>query len=260
MTGACGTLPALSAARPEIAMTEPIRLSRRVTEQFACSRREAELYIEGGWVTVDGVVVEAPQHMVSTETVALLPGARPEPLPPVTVLLHKPAGIDDDRDGAQPAQALLRADTRSASDRSGLRLLQRHLQRLRTTVPLETAASGLLVFTQDIGVWRRLVEEGDRLEHEVIVTVAEAVTPDMLARLNQRMTHGGFALPAAKVSLQSEQRLRFALKGAAPGQIAWMCEETGLTVTAMKRLRLGALPLAALAPGEWRFLAAGERF
>ena len=35
---------------------EPVRLSKRLIEQLGCSRREAELYIEGGWVTVDGIV------------------------------------------------------------------------------------------------------------------------------------------------------------------------------------------------------------
>ena len=59
-------------------MTDPVRLAKRVAEQFGCSRREAELYIEGGWVTVDGHVVEQPQHMVAGERVELDPGARLE--------------------------------------------------------------------------------------------------------------------------------------------------------------------------------------
>ena len=39
------------------AMTEPLRLAKRVAELLACSRSEAEQYIAGGWVSVDGVVV-----------------------------------------------------------------------------------------------------------------------------------------------------------------------------------------------------------
>ena len=39
-------------------MTEPVRLSKRVADMVPCSRREAEQYIEGGWVRVDGQVVE----------------------------------------------------------------------------------------------------------------------------------------------------------------------------------------------------------
>ena len=33
------------------------RLSKRVMQLKGCSRREAEQYIEGGWVLVDGQVV-----------------------------------------------------------------------------------------------------------------------------------------------------------------------------------------------------------
>lgn len=56
-------------------MTDPIRLSKRLAELTACSRREAELYIEGGWVSVDGEVIEEPQFKVLDQRVELLPGA-----------------------------------------------------------------------------------------------------------------------------------------------------------------------------------------
>ncbi len=37
-----------------------VRLSKRLAEQLACSRAEAELYIENGAVQIDGVTVEHP--------------------------------------------------------------------------------------------------------------------------------------------------------------------------------------------------------
>ena len=46
-----------------------IRLAKRVADMVPCSRSDAEQYIEGGWVTVDGVVVEAPQFRVATQRV-----------------------------------------------------------------------------------------------------------------------------------------------------------------------------------------------
>lgn len=48
-------------------MTDPIRLSKRLIELVGCSRREAELFIEGGWVTVDGEVIDEPQFKVDTQ-------------------------------------------------------------------------------------------------------------------------------------------------------------------------------------------------
>ena len=56
---------------------DTIRLSKRVAEIAACSRSEAEMLIEGGWVQVNGRVVEEPGHRVSTQTVHIDPDARP---------------------------------------------------------------------------------------------------------------------------------------------------------------------------------------
>ena len=50
-------------------MTDPIRLSKALAALLPCSRREAELYIEGGWVLVDGEVVDEPQFMVAEQKV-----------------------------------------------------------------------------------------------------------------------------------------------------------------------------------------------
>ncbi|MDO9293666.1 MAG: S4 domain-containing protein, partial [Hydrogenophaga sp.] len=39
---------------------EPQRLAKRLAAQLPCSRSDAERYIAGGWVRVDGAVVEEP--------------------------------------------------------------------------------------------------------------------------------------------------------------------------------------------------------
>ena len=57
-------------------MSEPIRLDKRLAEQIGCSRAQAQQYIEGGWVRVDGRTVEEPQTPVSAEAVELDAAAR----------------------------------------------------------------------------------------------------------------------------------------------------------------------------------------
>ena len=251
-------------------MTEPVRLAKRLAEMLACSRREAEQYIEGGFVTVNGVVVEEPQARVQNQSIVLLPGASLLALTPVTILLHKPAGYES-RDaanasgdaGIQTAAQLLTAANHSPEDRSGIRPLKKHFSSAELLTPLATAASGLVVFSGDWRVARKLREDARLLEHEVVVEVSGEIRPGGLERLN-RIDHGftyrGALLPPAKVSWQSEKRLRFALKGEIPGQIAYLCESVGLTIEAMKRLRVGRMPLSQLQPGQWRYLMPYERF
>lgn len=238
-------------------MTEPVRpdqrLAKRVAEMMPCSRSEAEQFIAGGWVKVDGVVVEEPQFRVLNQRVEISKDASLLAVTAVTLLLHKPAGHEAD---------LLLA-TRSPDDKSGIRQLKKHFSAAEMVTPLAIAASGLVAFTDDWRIVRKLREDAATLEHEVVVEVTGDIKPGGLERLN-RLDHGftfnGALLPPAKVSWQSENRLRFALKGERPGQIAYFCESVGLTVTAMKRIRIGRVPMSGLQPGQWRYLLPHERF
>jgi 23S rRNA pseudouridine2604 synthase len=233
---------------------EGIRLAKRVAETVPCSRGEAERYIAGGWVTVDGVVVEDPATRVTAaQAVVLLPGAEPVEPAPVTILLHKPAGVD-----AAGALALIAPETLAAA--GNVRFLRRHLARLTVVTPLEPEASGLLVLSQDWRVTRKLVEDGARVEQEYVAEVTGAIADDGLARLNASMRVQGRATAPLKASWQSEARLRLAGKDVRPGQVAAMCAEVGLTVKALRRLRVGRVALGQLPAGRWRYLHETERF
>jgi 23S rRNA pseudouridine2604 synthase len=240
-------------------MTDPIRLAKRVAELRACSRREAEQLIAGGWVQVDGVVVEAPQFRVADQRVEIDPLASLTQAEPITLLLHKPPGYQSN-DGDKPASLLFSADTLWSEDDTGILPLKKNFTQLTACVPLETEAGGLVVFTQDWRVARKLTEDAATLEHEVIVEVAGELVPHGLKRLNQGIAVNGGTPPAIKVSWQNETRLRVALKGARIGQIAQMCEAVGLRVLSMKRIRLGRVPMGKLPPGQWRYLRGDERF
>lgn len=247
-------------------MTEPLRLAKRVAEIMRCSRREAELYIEGGWVQVDGQVVEQPQFRVSEQRIEISPEARPMALAPVTLLLHKPAGAEAGWGAlpdSEPAHAWLRAEQWDGQLEAGLKPLQRHFKEQRLMTPLAPRASGLVVFTQDGRIARKLREDAQLLEHEVLVEVTGTPHPGAMERVNRPdagWTLDGQALGPCKVSWQSEKRLRFALKGERPGQIAFLCEAMGLQIQGMRRLRIGRVAMGRLAPGQWRYLLPHERF
>jgi 23S rRNA pseudouridine2604 synthase len=245
-------------------MSEPVRLSSRVAALARCSRADAELLIRNGWVSVDGRVIESPQHRVTVEEVAIADDARAAPVEPATILLHKPAGFDAIR-GPRPAADLVSPASRWAHDAAPMRVLQRHFLRLTPLVPLDAEASGLMVLSQDGRVWRRLTEDAEEIEHEYLVEVAGEIAPWGLQRLNHGLSYGGRELPPCRVSWQNETRLRFAIKAVRNGQLRDMCAQVGLTVVSIRRLRIGRIPLGkgpdgAMPPGRWRYLPAGEKF
>ena len=235
---------------------EPQRLSKAVAALKGCSRRDAEQYITEGWVRVDGQPVEEPQFRVAaTQRVEVDPQARLQPVLPVTLLLHKPAGV-----GTGEAQSLLGAAARWSGDVSRIRHVRSHGAGLRALLALPPEASGLTVFSQDGRIVRRLTEDAALIEQELVADVSGSLAPEGLARLGGGLVREGKPLPPAHVSWQSEGRLRFAAKGVAPEWIAWMCAQVGLELTALRRIRIGRIPMAGLPPGQWRYLPAGERF
>ena len=238
-------------------MTEPAnggeRLAKRLAHELPCSRTEAERYIEGGWVQVDGQTVETPgAHVGAMQSLRLLPGARAMDIPPATLLLHQGAGCTD-------AAALLLPE-HFATEVGGppQRLLQKHFRHQQCAVPLPAGASGLVVFTQEARIARRL--QHDLLEHECIAHVQGSITDAAVQSLCHGLTLDDRTLPAIKVSRQSEQHLRFALKGIAPQQVGAMCAAVGLRLVGLRRLRIGRIALAGLPEGQWRFLQGWERF
>ncbi len=244
-------------------MPESIRLSKAVAEQHKCSRREAELLIEGGYVTVGGTVVEEPEHRVSLDP-ALSPilvsgGAKALAIAPATVLYHKPSGqIAWDEQLADATW--LHSKGRSPNDRSGVSLLRKHLKGMVCVAPLEQAASGLVVFTQDARFQRKLVADRAQLENEVMVEVKAMLSAEHIATIGQSPRNS----PLFKVSMTSQSDhstgLRFALKGNEPGRLADICQAQRLPILAMKRQRVGRVGLTGLAEGQWRFLLPYERF
>ena len=255
--------PARPAAnRPPRGAADPdaVRLSKRVMQEADCSRAEAERLIEGGRVRVDGSVQQAVPTRVRPEQAVTIDGTQPaKGVAPATLVMHKPAGAT--------MEAMLKLIVESnhlANDRSGLTLLARHTKGLECVTPLEPAASGLVVWTQVPGIARKLVEEGSKIEHEVMVDVEGPVSAAQLAELNRSLVVDGRAMLPVRVSISQTQpdltRLRMAMKGYWQGQVLQLCDAAGLRLLAIRRQRIGRLPLRDLPAGQWRFLLGYERF
>ena len=250
---------------------EAQRLAKRLASQIGCSRSEAERFIAGGWVRVDGQVVEAPEaRVLPGQNVTLDAGARPEDLSPVTVLWHKPPGLLLPECLHLPTDTALQwlaDDRRAPADRSRIRPLRAHRHRLQPLLPLGFDESGLVVFTQSPGVARKLAEAAGDLEHEWLLDLpATSPLPDAATReatlrsLTQPVSFNGRHLPAARASWQSDRRLRVALKGGLPGQLAFLIERAGLNLALRRRQRIGRIALTGLDAGQWRYLLPTERF
>ena len=244
-----------------------VRLSKRMSELGIASRREADEWIALGWVRVDGrVVSELGSRVAPGQRITIDAPARHAQAQQVTVLLNKPVGYVSGQaeDGYQPARVLVTRERQWREDRSPVHFKPQHLKSLVPAGRLDIDSVGLLVLTQDGRVARQLVGEGGEVEKEYLVRVASKtgapLAPDKLALLRHGLVLDGEALRPAEVEWLNDDQLRFVLREGKKRQIRRMCDEVGLQVLGLKRVRIGDVALGNLPTGQWRYLGVGERF
>ena len=272
-----------------------MRLNKRLAELGLCSRREADDWIARGWVYVNGEVAEMGVKVTPQDRVTVERAAQRQQDSQVTILLNKPIGYVSGQaeDGHTPAVMLINPRTHWQGDASGLRFTPPHLRGLAPAGRLDIDSVGLLVLTQDGRVARQLIGEDSELEKEYLVRVVyhgpgqapishpdarsaplqeihehdpvstnvQAVFPPaLLDRLRHGLSLDGQPLKPARVEWQNPEQLRFVLVEGKKRQIRRMCEQVGLKVVGLKRIRMGKIVLGSLPVGQWRYLAPNESF
>ncbi|MFA5824852.1 MAG: pseudouridine synthase [Gallionellaceae bacterium] len=242
---------------------EKIRLSKLMSTLGICSRREADSYIEKGWVLVDGKPVsELGTKVFPNQKVVLNKSALTEQQTQVTILLNKPIGYVSGQaeDGHQPAVVLIKPEARWANDTVQQRFTALHLRGLAPAGRLDIDSQGLLILTQDGRVAKQLIGEDSPIEKEYLVRVTGQLVGNGLNMLNHGLSLDGQKLKPAKVTWLNDDQLRFILKEGKKRQIRRMCELVGLKVTGLKRVRIGKVKLGDLPVGQWRYLREDESF
>jgi 23S rRNA pseudouridine2604 synthase len=246
-----------------------------MAELGLCSRREADAWIDQGWVRVNGQVAEMGMQVGSTDRIKVEREAQAQQEQQVTVLLHKPMGYVSGQaeDGHEPAMVLFQARNQWTGDTTRIRFSPAQFKGLAPAGRLDIDSVGMLVMTQDGRVARQLIGEDADMEKEYLVRVTCAgpqgdiavnVQAHFPAAQMQRLRHGlsldGKPLKPAEVEWQNPKQLRFVLKEGKKRQIRRMCEQVGLKVVGLKRIRMGRISLGALPVGQWRYLGPKESF
>ncbi len=251
--------------------TAPTRLNKRMAELGLCSRREADEWIALGWVRVNGQPAEMGVKVTPADRIEVDKKAQGQQANQVTVLLNKPMGYVSGQaeDGHEPAAVLFNPRTHWREDPSKNRFSPPQLRGLAPAGRLDIDSIGLLVLTQDGRVARQLIGEDSQIEKEYLVRVSygdvvtevqKAFPAAQLARLCHGLSLDGQPLKPAKVDWQNPEQLRFVLREGKKRQIRRMCEQVGLKVVGLKRVRIGQVVLGNLPVGQWRYLGPTERF
>jgi 23S rRNA pseudouridine2604 synthase len=242
---------------------EKVRVSKLMSERGLCSRREADVFIERGWVFVDGErVTELGTRADPACKITLNKAAQASQLARVTILLNKPVGYVSAQaePGYKPAVSLINAASHFSGDRARLRFTPAQLKGLAPAGRLDIDSRGLLVLTQDGRIAKQLIGENSSIEKEYLVRVKGSLSKAGMGLLNHGLSLDGEALRPAQVGWLNQDQLRFILRQGKKRQIRRMCELVGLEVMGLKRIRIGKVILGDLPLGQWRYLREDEAF
>lgn len=241
---------------------EKVRLSKLMSERGLCSRREADAYIAQGLVFVDGLRISELGTKVDPNCkIELAAKAKQQQGDLISIILNKPVGYvsaQPEKD-YEPAIKLITLENHFVDDPNRLHLKSEHFKGLAVAGRLDIDSKGLLLFTQDGRLAKKIIGENSSIEKEYLVRYSGQITDEKLKLLRFGLELDGKPLKRAKVDILNDDQLRIILNEGKKRQIRRMCESVDLKVTGLKRVRIGRLKLGPLPEGQWRFLTDDDK-
>jgi 23S rRNA pseudouridine2604 synthase len=220
-----------------------MRLNKFLAETGACSRREADQWIEAGRVTVNGAPAVLGTQVNEGDEV-LLDGRPLRPKPKrVYLALNKPVGVECTTDRDVPGNIV---------DFVG------YPERIFPIGRLDKDSEGLILLTNDGDVVNVVLRAEHEHEKEYIVAVDRPLTPAFLAGMAAGVPILDTVTNPCKVTQVGRNTFRIVLTQGLNRQIRRMCEHFDYTVRRLQRVRIMHVHLGTLPLGKWRELTAAE--
>ena len=229
-----------------MADTSIVRLNKYLAECGVCSRREADVLIETGKVTVNGKKAEPGMKVSSTDEVICNGKALKSRNEKVVLAYYKPLGV-----------------TCTEKDRFADKTLKDAFDypiRVTYAGRLDKETEGLLLMTNDGDLIQRLMRGTGHHEKEYVVKVTKELTPDF----KQKMEAGVFLselnrrTKPCKIEIIGKYTFKIILTQGLNRQIRRMCQELGYKVNALQRVRVANITLGKLKPGTFRRVSGEE--
>lgn len=220
-----------------------MRLNKYISETGACSRREADQWIEAGRVTLNGVRAHLGLKVGPVDEVRVdgeLIGAKKKP---IYIALNKPAGITCTTESDVPDNIVGFIG---------------HPERIFPVGRLDKDSEGLILLTNDGDIVNEILRSENEHEKEYLVRVNRPITDLSLGMLASGVKIMGVMTKPCKVTRVGRDGFRIILTQGLNRQIRRMCSALGYRVERLRRVRIIHIDLGALPSGEWRYLSDAE--
>ena len=220
-----------------------MRLNKYISETGICSRREADAWIAGGRVTINGKRAELGTQVNEGDEVRVdkrVVGAKQRH---IYICLNKPVGIT--------------CTTERHIDGNIIDFIG-HAERIFPIGRLDKDSEGLILLTNHGDIVNVILRAENNHEKEYIVTVDKPVTETFLTGMAGGVRILGERTKPCKVSRVDNCVFRIILTQGLNRQIRRMCEVFGYHVRRLQRIRIMNIRLGSLKLGHWRDLSEAE--
>ncbi len=224
------------------------RLSKALAAAGVASRRGAEDLIFAGKVSVNGVIVTAPQTLVSWDQDVICVDkktiSREESK--LYFLLNKPRGY-------------ICSNARVGTKKIISDLFTSIPERLFTIGRLDRDTTGLLLVTNDGHFANRVIHPSANITKEYLVKTHSEPFHEQLQQISHGIEIEGDWVQPVKVTKVRKGTLKVVVREGKKREVRLLVEQTGLKVIELKRIRIGGLLLGDIPEGSYRTLTEAEK-
>lgn len=222
---------------------ENVRLNKYLSNAGVCSRRQADVYIEAGRVTIDGQVALVGEKVNSTQTICIDGKPIKEEQDLIFLAFNKPKGI---------------VCTTSKKDPDNIVDYLNYGKRIYPIGRLDKESEGLILLTNKGELVDKILKSRNYHEKEYIVRVNKTITTSFLNEMRKGVPILETVTRPCEVIQMGENTFRIILTQGLNRQIRRMCEYLDYRVVALKRVRVMNINLGKLQSGGYRNVTANE--
>jgi len=226
-----------------------IRLNRYVANSGVCSRRDADIFIAAGNVTVNGKPISEMGYKVKLTDDVRFDGRRLNPIKKEYVLLNKPKDFvttGRDERGRRSATSLVAGASKSE---------------LTAVDKLEKSNTGLMLFTNDGELTKKLARPKNGLRKIFHVTLTKELRSADLKRIREGVTVEENIVRVQDISFvdnQPKNQVGVEIFSSRNNIVKRLFEELGYEITMLDRVVYHSLTKKDLPRGHWRYLTEQE--
>lgn len=229
--------------------TDEVRLNKYIGNSGVCSRREADIYIVSGNVTVNGVVVTELGYKVKKTDIVNFDGTVLTPEKLTYVLLNKPKGfatINEPIVSAENVLSLLKGASKYP---------------LAPVGRMDKTTIGLMLFTNDTNLLQKLNSTDSRSSKLYHVSLDKNLKYEDLEKIKKGVyidERRVFVEEVSYVDDQPKTEVGIKLKASNVKLVRAIFESLGYNVIKLDRVMYGQLTKWNLPRGKWRHLTDEE--